>query len=259
MKTLTNKPKAGSSLDFPEDFRAACLIHQLSHESLLQHFIDNMSICSSFLPPVEAYKACPVEVVHQYLDTLKESDTPAHTSTNRAHSIRFLRDIGAITQATGIRQKAKNVACNNVIERWYKTFDRKIVLSDHLRVGEISLKLSKDFILLCEVFQVRPEEILQHFVNQISLPWAKAQTAPQSEEGDNPAMAFFIETIGGKTGIYKGRYALKNPEVHVAYIEQLQELDLQLRFESDAKKREKMYWKLYRAWYQALVAAQVSE
>lgn len=256
MTTLTNKPNQGSSLDFPEDFRAACLIHQLAHEEILQHFIDSVSFCAPFLPTNQEFKTIASAVVNHYVDTLDESVFPDHTTANTELALQFLREIVIITQVAGFRKNDKERACNDVIDRWYRAFDRKIITSDHLQFDEISLKLSRDFILYCEVSQVRPEAILQHFVNHISLPKAWALIASQPEDEGNPAMGFFLKVIAGKTGIYKDQSVLMYSAVQFGYIEKLQELDLRLYFNRNVPEREQLYRDLYSCWYRDLLAEQ---
>lgn len=256
MTTLTNKPNQGSSLDFPEDFRAACLIHQLAHEEILQNFIDSVSFCAALLPTDQEFKAIAVAVVNHYVDTLDESALPDHTTANTELALQFLREIAIITQVSGFRTNAKKKACNDAVDRWYKAFDRKIITSDHLQFDDICLKLSRDFILYCEVSQVRPEAILQHFINHISLPQAWASIASQSGEQGNPAMAFFLKAIAGKTGMYKGDDKLLYSAVQVRYIEKVQELDLRLYFNRNVPEREQLYRDLYRCWYRDILAEQ---
>src|SRR5690606_28758456 len=101
MTTLTNKPNQGSSLDFPEDFRAACLIHQLDHQQILQYFIDSVSFCASFLPTNQEFKAIAAAVVNHYVDTLDDSAFPDHTPVNTELALQFLREIAIITHISG--------------------------------------------------------------------------------------------------------------------------------------------------------------
>lgn len=260
MSMLTNKPNHGTGPDFPEDFRAACLIYGLSPKNVLQHFIDHTFVCASFSPPEKEYDAFPVAVIYQYVDICGKSLLTPESQKNRRQSIRFLRQIAGISGAAGLTPPEKRAACTAAVGNWHRELEPNSCRSASLTLdGGLRLRISRDFMLLCEVFGLRPEEILYHFTCQISLPWAKSQIRSNVDPAANPAMAFFLPVMRGQTGIRRKNKYMAHPDIQLHYLQQLQELDLRLRFNRNVARREEFYRELYRAWYQALVSAKKTD
>lgn len=256
MNLPNNKPNRVSRLTFAEDFRAACVISGLTHESVLQHFIDQMSICNSLTCGKNVYQAFPVEVVYEYANIRGKPVLPMRNRVNHRRSIPYLRQVLGIHRASGISRQAKRAACLAVTDSWYQALSPRVVRSQILYLNRgIRLTCSKDFVLLCELFEVRPLDILQYFTNQVSLPWARARIKQASPGDRNPALSFFIAMSAGKTGIYENGRKIRHPDIYVHFIGRLQELDLRLLFTRNPEERERAYRKLYRAWYKALLSA----
>lgn len=254
MKTPVDATPTSCRLEFPEDFRVACLIHHFRHEKLLQNFIDYVSICSSFCKPDRTSYRFATRVIFQYLELSGTPPLPMKDVANRRHSVNYFRQAARLSTDPHLTQKQKSQYCNAIIKDWYEIVKPIVVPSGQLELNEdIHLTLSRDFHLLCEIFQIQPAAILQHFVNQICLPKAKAQIT-LNVDGESPAMAFFFSATMGRTGMFKKSKTLPHNHLFVRYIEALQELDLRLFIERDVAEREKVYRKFYDAWYQALLS-----
>lgn len=260
MNTLTNQPNIGSCLDFPEDFRAACLIHQLSHERVLQHFVDQVSICASFEPRKKEYARFPLEVVLHYSNLCGKPMARMGNRTDRELSSQFLRLMFEVAYDPRIRRKAKKAACDSLVSEWYAEFFPGAESPEWVQVNpEVSVTLSKDLRLICAATGIPPADILYYFARQVSLPRAKAQIRPVGEKDEgNPALAFFLAVVSGETGIYKKNEKTTHTGIMRHHLEQLQELDLRLSFNRNEAERERIYRKLYRAWYQDLLAAETT-
>ena len=255
MNTLINKPKTGSNLVYPEDFRVACLIRDLSHESILRHFFDQVSICNLLNCRDERHLAYPVEVIHEYASLGGEPMIPKGNNINQRRGVSYFRQILGIFHAAALGPKATKTACLSVIDNWHQSLVPRMVTSEVLVVNRnTSIPLSKDLVILCEIFEVRPEEILQYFINQISLPYAKARIRQATPNPRNPSLLFFLAASAGKTGLYSLNHEIPYPGLFFKFNSELQELYLRLLFNRNVTDRERIYRKLYHAWYKAILS-----
>src|SRR3546814_7599326 len=87
-----------------------CLIHGLSHESVLQHFIDHTMICASFNPPEKAYDTFPAAVIHQYVETFEPSLRRLRSPLKLRENLRAIRQIAGIAGSESLDRNAKRNA-----------------------------------------------------------------------------------------------------------------------------------------------------
>src|SRR3546814_5540033 len=83
----------------------------------------------------------------------------------------LIRQIAGIAGSESLDRNAKRNACQGIVESWQKAVVRGGRQSQPLRwKGNLRLRLSRDFMLLCELFQLDPKEILFFFASRLSLP-----------------------------------------------------------------------------------------
>lgn len=235
-------------LIFPEDFEVACGIFSLRYQELLQGFIDHVTICHLFLKMTDTLHSLASRVLSEYLYENGRLAELEPEETNRATCRKYLFRIKQLASSADCSPDIIRKASEEVMLDWQQEMVPVMVPSMNIKVGnDFSLRLSPGFFLQCELLHCKVQPVLQHFVNQISLPKVKVVTGLKIDNA-NAAMGFFLNLLSGPRKDIK----LPGGHIHQKYMNRLADLEKKLYLERDARKQEEAYRKLHRAWFREL-------
>jgi len=194
METKTNN----HVITIPLEFRIACSLYKLNPREVMQIFIDHATVYDWVS---EDYS----EGFTEASNTIGSYIVDARRILSGCHCYRHCLDSAAITYS-GIYDlaqrkkgyaKAKRRKSLTYIDELYATMQRVYTCSDTFYVEKhITLELSKNFIVLCELNNCYPAEYLEYFMNQISIAQMEAKTGLELLY-DNFTMAFFMKIVMG--------------------------------------------------------------
>lgn len=239
-------------LDYTDDFKIACKINNVSHEELLQYFIDHVSFY--------AFIGGQLEDAHQWSTTVC-MDCKAFWGSSAASlkddrirdvSLAYIKALTALTQETALSCEQQVAKSKMLMREWE---GEMLPLVDYPSSFQLymggRLTLSFDFNLLCRMNGVDQLVLLQYFVDSISL--ARERALNLSGEVKTAASTAVLMTLVCAHEEFKQKI-LPRQDIYRTYGLQLLKLDKRLKGESDIESRMNNYSDFYREWYHALLA-----
>lgn len=193
MKNDTVNPLA-----IPEEFRIACAIYMLTEHEVLQILIDHFTIYNAVTREYyEGYSEASGKISDYVLSRQRMPlggeafQSCKNRATELLQEIRNLADL-KYANISQIRAESKFYVAR-LLEIMKPTYTKgnKLILDE----GKI-LVLSSDFIVICELYNVTPKEVLEDFMSSISLAERDARWALRMDIL-NLAMAFFMKIAYG--------------------------------------------------------------
>lgn len=246
------KPNTPTLLPIPLDFKIACATYNLSIPEILQLFIDHVSFYDSMSQKSDDLYRSATNTLLNYSISIRRESSSAF-SRHREPILKHIREIIRIAATPPESQARRRKMCVPIVRKIYKNMERSKTQNTSLVLGEgITLQLSMDFCILCEIHHCSPEEYLEHFMSQISLPKTHANLGLKRVV-ENQAMGFFYKSLDiGKAA--PSIHAHRN--LQVQFIDQIQELHLWMFLIRSYEKRVQKYQELYFHYYQLLLNAQ---
>ncbi|WP_316840497.1 hypothetical protein [Pedobacter gandavensis] len=243
--------KTPSLLPIPLEFKIACATYQLPIAELLQLFIDHASFYDSLSQKSDDLYRAATNTLLNYSISIRRESTKAFLK-QRESILKYIQEIIRIAVTPEQAHSKKRKRCAPIVKKIYEAMDRSKTQNTSLLLEEnISLELTMDYCLLCEIHNCTPEEYLQYFMSQISLPITHANIG-LGRVVENQAMGFFYKSLD--VGIkHPTNYAFQN--LQLQFIDQIQELHLWLFIIRDYEKRVKKYQEVYYQYYQRVLAA----
>lgn len=248
----TNLP---SLLPIPLEFKIACATYNLSIREVLQLFIDHVSFYDSMSQKSDDLYRSATNTLLNYSISIRRAHSPALLK-HREPILKYIREVIKIASTPPESQAKKRKMCVPIVRKIYRSMERSKTQNTSLLLEEeITLQLSMDFCLLCEIHHCSPEEYLEHFMSQISLPSTHANLG-LNRLVENQAMGFFYKSLN----IGKGTPAIHaHRNLQVQFIDQIQELHLWMFIIRGYEKRVQKYQELYFNYYQLLLSAQENQ
>lgn len=240
--------KGQFGLTYTDDFSIACAINNLKPVDLLQYLINRASFYAFNGGEMEAVTLMATKVI---VDCNSDSNAEVLAVSNRKEQFVSLKYIGLLSD---LNFKDDLSAVAKMKEGFYlmKEWENELIsIVDYPKTYEIDethfLILTFDFNLLCRVNGVSQQQVLQYFINQISLPKDRAENIPVQEK-TNAGMALFQLFLLSRS--MKVNSVLQ--DIHEWHSERLLSLDERLKKEGNIEKRISIYRAFYAEWYQTL-------
>lgn len=239
-------------IEIPLEFKVACSIYKIGIQEMLQAFINHVSVYNSLTEEYcEGFTEATSTISHFALEH-KAAHVGAQAYTAcmdlAAEHIKALWLI-----ATNRRGKvsAKRKKCVPLIEALYKIAERKYAPSDTIYLDEETvLRLTKDFVVVCEIYGCYPKEFLENFMSRISLAETHAKKGLMRES--NYTMGFFTSAVNG-LGRDMERLVGISPEEFDFY-DGMEEKRLELFGIRNLEKRTRILREFYLEHYQKMNA-----
>ncbi|AMQ00332.1 hypothetical protein AY601_3466 [Pedobacter cryoconitis] len=242
--------KGLDTLAYTEDFRVACAINNLKLEDVLQYFVNRVSFYAFNGGEMEAVSLWATSIV---IDCKKEVNAEVKAVTDRKVkriSLKYILMLGELNENPYLTTVDKMKESFNLMREWeidmspLVNYPRNFPLDD-----DQSLALTFDFNLLCRMNGVKAVQVLQYFMNNISMANERAINLIEFVE-TNSCMSLF-GMIRLSLGDKKNSIPI-HQEIHKRYGEKLLLLDDRLKKEENLDKRIAVYRAFYKEWYNSL-------
>ena len=194
MKIKTNN----HVIAIPLEFRIACSLYKLDPQEVLQIFIDHATFYDCLSEDYSEGFTEASKTIGLYVLAARGMSNGIYAYRHAQDSIAInFKGIYDLAQRKNGYAKAKRRKSLSCINELYATMERVYTFSDTFYVDEhITLELSKNFIVLCELHNCYPAEYLEYFMDQISIAEMEAKTGLEVLN-DNFTMAFFMKIVLG--------------------------------------------------------------
>lgn len=242
------KEERNEQLNIPMDFKMACTIYNFQIHKVLQCFIDHVSFYESLSNRTNGAYSDATSAVVSY--PANEENIP-HLVEIREIILKCVGELVSLTLQTEIDEDNKREKSIPIVSRLYKSIPSVKVKSIHLQLekGHI-LMLSADFCIFCELHNCVPAQLLEHFMEKISLAETSAGIGLKVPEA-SPAMMFFTRLSKGYCNISPGE--LPHSELQYDFVDAVQEMHLKAVLIRDFDKRRELYQELYYTHYLKLI------
>lgn len=247
MKTVKDE-----SIIIPMEFRVACSIYKIEIAEVLQIFIDYVTLYDIIN---KTYHEGFSEACHAIIWYVKKK---GKTAVNGKGMKKCRAIFGENIRQIEILYNIKKRGWKTVMKRGYtrcfvdnifQSMERLHTPSDILYLDEFTtLKLSKDFCILCEAYNCYPKEYLEYFMSYISVADAHACEAVKGYT--NFIFEFFFKIANGFGRDASVRLVLTDTELD--FYERMEELRLEVYIIRDLQERADTLRKVYLSHYQTM-------
>lgn len=236
-------------LNYTEDFSIACTINNLSYTDLLQYFVDHVSFYAFIGGHMTAAYLWATKVCSECKDSIGEKVETIKDQKIQQVALKFIKKLTELidhTDHTESAYKSKSLMRMWALEMLPLTtnYIQEVELPDTSR-----LHLSFDFNLLCSMNGISIQNLLQYFIDHLSLARERATNLLENVK-TNPSSAVLLSLISAEE-VIKNR-TLPKQAIYKKYGLQLLKLDRKQKEESNLENRILNYRAFYLDWYHAL-------
>jgi len=242
--------KGQFGLIYTEDFSVACAISYLKQEEVLQYFINKVSFYAFNGGEMEALALWATRIIVDCREFAATEIEPVNDRKQQRIAIKYISLLSDLADNTYHSTVDKMKASVEIMQDWeaemmpLADFPRTFYLND-----DHFLVLTFDFNLLCRMNGLNPQQVLQYFIDRISLARERASNII-SFVGTDACMSLF-----GMMNLNPSIQSSKLPvqeDIQQWYQGQLLALDETLKLEGDIDLRIGAYRKFYAEWYKTL-------
>jgi hypothetical protein len=246
-----------NKLHYTKDFIIACRINNLKPAALLQYFIDHISFYSFLGGEMESVYLWATQVV---TDCIVPPGTHVAATSNaglRDISLKYIKLLTALLFEEGSARSAETEKSTTIMKKWasevspYTDYAGGTIT----RSGEI-VRFSFDLNLICSLKGITVHEVLQAFINDISLSADRGRNLFQNTR-TTPAMMVLLVLLSSHDAI-KDRI-LPHQHIYRKFGLRLLKIDKMLKKEPGVQERINHYNIFYHQWYTALKHADMLE
>jgi len=245
---MNSKGKFG--LIYADDFSVACTINNFKKEEVLQYFINRVSFYAFNGGEMEAAALCATRIVVDCKDVNDAAPTPVTDRKIQYISLKhivMLSDLeGSIYFSPADKMKESFI----IMKKWesemmpYVDYPKTFELGD-----EQFLILTFDFNLLCKMNGVTAQQVLQYFVEGVSLAVDRALDISGITDKDTRLAMFRMMVLS--RSMKKDRLPAEQ-DIYEWYSDRLLALDERLRKEQDMERMISVYKAFYADWYSTI-------
>jgi len=249
---LNNMDSNGEfGLVYAEDFRIACAINYLKQEDVLQYFIDRVSFYAFNGGEMEAVALWATTIIIDCKEAYSGKVVAVTDKKIQRISIKYIGLLSDLNMNDHLSTVDKMKESFYLIKEWEAEMSPIANYPGTFQLNEEQfLVLTFDFNLLCKMNGVEPAEVLQYFVNNISLARQRAVNLLEFVE-TNSSMSLFGMMLLSRS-MQKNKLPVQH-DVQNWYSERLLALDERLKKENTVKKRISVYRAFYMEWYHTLL------
>ncbi|MBB6272923.1 hypothetical protein HDF26_003383 [Pedobacter cryoconitis] len=237
-------------LTYTEDFQVACTINNLKYEDVLQYFIDRVSFYAFNGGEMEAVSLWATSIM---VDCKAEVNGEVKAETDRKVkrvSLKYILMLGDLNDNAYLSTVDKMKESFLLMKEWETEMAPLVDYPVEFQLDEYRVvSLTFDFNLLCRMNGVAADQVLQYFMNHISMAQERALNLIEFVE-TNSCMSLF-GMMRMSAGDKKNKIPI-HQEVHKWYGEKLLLLDERLKTEVSLEKRVAVYRAFYKEWYNSL-------
>ncbi|RAJ28551.1 hypothetical protein LY11_03202 [Pedobacter cryoconitis] len=233
-----------------EDFKVACTINNLKQEEVLQYFVDRVSFYAFNGGEMEAVTLWATSII---IDCKKEVNAEIQAVTDRKVkrvSLKYILMLSELNDNPYLSTIDKMKESFTLMREWEIDMSPLVDYPRDFSLDENhSLALTFDFNLLCRMNGIEAVQVLQYFVNNISMASERAINLIEFVETNSCMSLFGMMRLS--LGDKKNRIPI-HQEIHKWYGEKLLLLDDRLKREENLDKRIDVYRAFYKEWYNSL-------
>lgn len=237
-------------MTYTEDFRVACTINNLKHEEVLQYFINRVSFYAFNGGEMEAVSLWATSIV---VDCKNEVNGQIQAVTDRKVkrvSLKYILMLSELNDNAYLSTVDKMKESFLLMKEWETDMSPLVDYPECFQLDEErSLSLTFDFNLLCRMNGITAEQVLQYFMDNISMAQERAVNLIEFVETNSCMSLFGMMRLS--LGDKKNRIPV-HQEIHKWYGDKLLLLDERLKKENNLDKRITVYRAFYKEWYNSL-------
>jgi len=244
------KIKGQIKLDYTEDFRIACRVNNLKARELLQYFIDHVSFYAFIGGDMEpAYLWATIVSINCREFAGGEVTTVTDEKIQQI-SLKYIKKLTGLRLETDLSKSLETSRSIVLMDEWAaEMLPLTDYLEDVVTDKGFLLKLRFDFNMLCRMNGLSIQELLQYFINTISLARERAVNLIEEVKAD-PSTSVLLFLVGYHDEV-KNKI-LPQQDIYKKYGLKLLRLDKKQKEEPDLDTRIKKYRAFYLEWYDAL-------
>jgi hypothetical protein len=246
-----------NKLHYSKDFIIACRINNLKPAALLQYFIEHISFYSFLGAEMEPIYLWATRVV---TDCTVQPGNHVTENTNPAQreiALKYIKLLTTLLFEEGVDKAAETEKSIVIMKNWaadmapYKDYPQGTITSS----GNI-LHFSFDLNLICSLKGLTVPQVLQAFINDISLAADRGKNLFQNTR-TTPAMTVLLLLLSSHEAIRDK--ILPHQHIYREFGLRLLEIDKILKEEPGVQQRIDHYDIFYHQWYTALQLADTHE
>ena len=235
-------------LNYTEEFKIGCKLNNLTHEELLQYFVDHVSFYAFIGGNMEQVYLWATNVCIDCKELMGGAVEVVTDQRVQEISLKYIKKL------TGLSQESDMSKSNETIKSIMKAWAAEMLpVTDYLinvtLDSEESLTLSFDFNLLCRMNGISVQVLLQYFIDHISLARERAVNLHDLVKTD-PSTAVLLLLVSSHEEL-KDRI-MPYQHIYKQYGLKLLRLDKKQEQIESLETRIINYNTLYREWYRAL-------
>lgn len=237
-------------LNYTQEFKIACKINNLKPEELLHYFISYVSFYAFIGGNMEPMYLWATTACIDFKEAHGGQPQPVNDHRIQEICLKYIKKLTTLNMSSGTYKIIAHYKIVSLMKEWSSEmlpitdYELEIQTDD----GNL-LELTFDFNLVCRMNGTKIQELLQYFINQISLARERALNLRQVVKTD-PSTAFLLLLSSNHESLRNK--ILPQQDMYKKYAAQLQKLDEKLEWESNLENKIRNYNKFYLAWYNAL-------
>lgn len=230
---------------FKEGYLITCGLYRLLPDELLVNLIHSVNLAALHFDFADTLKIAAAEVIAGFIKTTHS--LPVTGAGLKALHRKCLKVIDPVVDHPDLSVEEKKVRLSAAVTQcWQMIKKRKDVTHLVILPDKFKVMLPPEFVVVCFLCGMSPVELLQYFINRISVvrDLSSHHFCPEY----NPCTTFVNTSLD--------KYAPKNEPLivlkHQAYLKKMLLLDEEMKGEPDHQKRFRQFEALAREWYLAL-------
>jgi hypothetical protein len=238
-------------LDFTDDFSMACVINDLKQEEVLQFFINRTSIYAFNGGDMETMSLYATSVFIECKNALHIEPTPVAERRIQLMSLKYITLLSDLIHDESRSKVEKMRKSFEIMREWDREMSPYTAYAKIFQIDDSRfLLLTFEFNLLCKFNGLTPKQVLQHFINNISIAKDRAQNL-LGYVHTNASVSLLI-LLALSRSMNKSWQPVKM-DIYNWYADRLVDLDNSLKEESSVEERLNVYNAFYSEWYQTLI------
>jgi len=237
-------------LNYTEDFKIGCKLNNLTHEELLQYFIDHVSFYAFIGGNMEQVYLWATNVSIDCKELVGGAAEVVTDQKVQDLSLKYIKKLTGLSKEADLSKSLETIKSLSIMKAWAAEM---LPLTDYLIDvtinSEESLKLSFDFNLLCRMNGISVQVLLQYFVDHVSLARERAVNLNNLVKTD-PSTAVLLLLVSSHDEL-KDRI-MPQQDIYKQYGLKLLRLDKKQKRMESLEAKIINYNIFYREWYRAL-------
>ena len=237
----------------PLEFKVACTIYKVTIQEVLQVFIDHITLYDSIcLDYSEGFYEATRTIFDFIIAKQRKPKQSSSLSACRDMAVNCTKKIIALAKKKTGEHYEKRKDSQLYVTSIYMMMEHNYAPTDLIYLDEnTTLRLSKDFCVICELNSCYPKEFLEDFMNRVSLADCHARQALKIKN-PNIAMCLFMKIANGFAR--DNSVMLQLRELELDFYQRMEEMRLELYIIRNLQERTAALQDFYFSHYQQMNA-----